>query len=511
MKTGRDIAALLVLLLATAWIGETAYADGGGSGGILTNCDLPAGPVTTFSYTYDTGISREIEPAVPTEVSDPVGFVTIYTYSPPSEVLEAPPGTRVGGYTYDASDNVITSNLPAVQTGTTTVQSGQTPMNSRTTTVGGGEIMTMYDGIGRQTMTLTPPGSSTGDTTMYQYDRQGNVISHNAPDSHGIPTHYTDDSYTGSASMTDPLGLETKYVYDGTGNVVTQTAPSMGHETTTTYDTQSRTTDMTDPLGNTSSYQFLANDSLSRYTVDNSPGNTTTNAYDGYDRLTTYTDPLGNTTSYQYDSTDDRVTQTQYDSLGRLTSQSVDDTNDATSSTTDPLGRVTSYAYDTRDNLTRTIDSAGDITTQDAYDATGSIISPLGITTTYNYQTSYDLTETLGSRGPTYTFTYDVIDRIIMGGDTTQYNFNSTGTLTPQSDWTPLLEDYLYDGSYSFSSTSGLGQTGTLSADYLVSFVPLPASSLCAAALMTLLAIVGRGRKVLTTEDTEVTERTPFK
>jgi len=86
------------------------------------------------------------------------------------------------------------------------------------------------------------------------------------------------------------------------------------------------------------------------------------------------------------------------------------------------------------------------------------------------------------------------------GGDTTQYN--SIRTARSRRSPTGAFGDYLYDGSYSFSSTSASARPARSARIIGVR---------CAAASVVTVrrgaydaaSIVGRGRKVLTTEDTE--------
>lgn len=478
--------------LIAAWLAVSILLPVAVRAGSDSSCDPVTGPIYDLQYRYDPGIAQETAPAVPSAVSDPSLFVTSDIYDPPTNLLTGPGGGRVSSFTYDGANNVITSTVPAVQDGAYDFQDRQTSMMGSTTTHPGMTTMTTYDHSGQLIQSVTPPGGLAGEM-KYTYDTNGNVLSHTAPDSHGIPTHYDDNTYSGSSSMTDALGHVTLYTYDGNNNLITQTEPSMGHLTTFTYDTMGNQISMTDAAG-TTMYSTNQTNNSSHYDTTTSPGDVTRTMYDTLDRTTTMTDPLNRVTTYQYDAMDRQTRMTDAGPLGNTIS--VYDTLDRTSSMTDPLGHVTSYQYDSTYQSTQTPISGGGSTIQSMYDATGSMTDANGIVTQYMYDTTYDITRTPGPDGFTYQYTYDVLDRITTGNlPAVQYDFDMSGTLTPQTGSTPFAPQYQYDADYDYGG-GGNTQAGSITAMLNVSFTPLPAALPGGLALMLILGAMRRfGKK----------------
>jgi YD repeat-containing protein len=435
-------------------------------------------------YQYDP-VGNLILPAVPQQVSDPTTFVTQTVYDPVSNLITAPPGEHLGGFTYDGANNVITSTVPAVQTGANNFSNTQSSSTHSSTSSMGGMTTTTYDTDGNRIQSVTPPGSSAG-TMSYQFDTQGSRTMYDALDSHNIPTHYDNNSSSGTSTSIDPLGHTTNFVYDAADNRTTQTmTDAMGHLTTSTYDTLNRQISATDANG-TTIYDANGNTTSSHYDTMNSPTESTRTMYDTLDRTTTVTDPLGHTSTFQYDSMNNQIRTTDAGPLGNTTT--VYDTENRTSSMTDAHGLTTSYKYDSTYNMTDTPISGGGSMMESTYDAIGRMIDPLGNLTIYGYDTTYDVTRTPGPDGFTYQYIYDVTDTITEGNlPAVQYTYDLSGTLTPQTGGSLLLQMYQYDATYDFTGPQGLGQTGAIDAMFDATFVPLPSTLPAAMMLFTVV------------------------
>jgi YD repeat-containing protein len=431
-------------------------------------------------------LSQATAPAVPTTVSDPIGNLTTWIYDAPGNLITGPPGAQVVQSTYDGVNNVITSTVPAVQTGMYDVHDGLMRSGSSSTT----GSTTTYDDAGRTAQTISP----LGDTSVYQYDQMGNVL-RTTGSSGGYPSQITSSTSSGSFSSTDPLSGTTIGTYDTVGNLITNThSDGMGHMPTYTYDTLDRQITDVDPLGVTTHMQYDTQDNRIMYNMTNAPGSTTTTTYDTLDRSTSMTDSLGNTGTWTYDSNGNVLSSTNTDPLTRMTITDYDSVGNILSSA-DVNGLTTTWTYDPMNNLITQTDALGNISMTDKYDATGSMTDPLGDVTTYKYDSVYDLLQTVGPDGLTTRYTFDATDVITANDIATTYTYDFSGTLTPGADSLPAVQQYFYDYNYDFSSSSGLSLDLTGMAAYDVTFTPLPASGMCGLVLMSGLGLCGFVRR----------------
>ncbi|HLA82761.1 MAG TPA: RHS repeat-associated core domain-containing protein, partial [Thermoleophilia bacterium] len=168
-----------------------------------------------------------------------------------------------------------------------------------------------YDGLNRP---ITVTNALTG-TTVYQYDKVGNVTG--ATDPNGQASTYSYDAANRVITATDALSHGTQYGYDEVGNRTVITDAN-GVATTLAYDYLRRPVAAIDGLSNTTRYEY---DAVGNRTVITDANlHVTRYDYDDLYRLSSVTDAAGNTTGYQYDQlgslkviTDANLQVTRYD------------------------------------------------------------------------------------------------------------------------------------------------------------------------------------------------------
>ena len=189
---------------------------------------------------------------------------------------------------------------------------------------------------------LTSTTDANGNTTIYQYNTTGMLVSETAPMGH--TTSYTNDAGGNLISKTDGNGNTTTYTYDAL-NRLTRKSYADGTSTAFTYDTK----------GNL----LTASNTHITYSY----------TYDSNNRITGVSDSNGHSVTYQYDSMGNRTQMTSSD------------------------GRTTTYSYDTGNRLLQI--STGAENFAFGYDASGrrvSLTHPNGVTSSYSYDQGGRLT-----------------------------------------------------------------------------------------------------------------------
>ncbi|MBY8885843.1 DUF3990 domain-containing protein [Streptomyces sp. PTM05] len=439
---------------------------------------------TTASSTSATTKWTLDQRGLPTQMTDPDGNVT--------------------NYTYDEAGNLVVTSSPAVEAES---DGGPQSMVHPVTTVGydafgdqtetedpdGNVTTTAYDADGRkasQTLpSYTPPGSSTAiadATTSWTYDGDGNVTKSTDPlqnstsylydqlgdtaqttDPSGGVTHTVYDANGEALAVTDPVGAQTQATYDYLGRPLTSTSleryPSTAAYTTTNSYTASPVNpggaflaSSTSPDGTSTSYGY---DNVGEKTEStDGAGNTTRYTYDLQGRPTGTTLPDGTSRTVAYDQLGDPVEVTSLDTDGSTVLSSQSATYDADGnlmSATDPdthtttytrnaLGEVvsevqpvdashsitTSFGYDASGNGTRYTDGRGNATyyTYNSWNLPESTIEPSVSTSTYSYTSAAD---------STFTTTYDADGRAVgqtqPGGVTVTTGYDKLGDVTSQT------------------------------------------------------------------------------
>lgn len=249
-------------------------------------------------------------------------------------------------YAGDANNQSTDSNAVGVQVsagagappGAMTWLYGYDPQGNRWIDIDprGLETSRNFDGLGRATDEVRPPGLGASSPTVVRtaYDGQGNT-----------------------KSVTDPRGLVTSYSVDGLGQAGSTVSPDTG-TSNATFDAAGNVLTRTDSRGKVTTYTYDALNRLIR--IAYASGTPTVFEYDGgaapgpntAGRLTRITDESGST-AYQYDARGRVLSKTQV--IGSRTLQ----TSYAWGSTGSATGALTSVTYPSGARVNYDYDAAG--------------------------------------------------------------------------------------------------------------------------------------------------------
>lgn len=356
-------------------------ADASGSGRYLDVYWGPDGRISTVVDSAGREVSYSYDPdGTLATVEDPVGRLTRYEYTPGRF---SPLLTRIK----DHWNRVLTE---------ITYTSGD---KTQTYTENGETFTYTY-----QSATTTLKRDSAGNTLTFTMDAKGWFITDRAaPAGSGGGTKHTDFNADGSVrQVQDEAGVWTAYTYDTDGKVLTVTRDSGGSLA----------------VRNDYTYDPAFPEKVASVTPMN-PASGLRNPdwqgwrYDYYPEGSPSPGSLFNTYRVRYDGTTDTVATYEYDSNGRVTSQSsfsgpvTDYTYDqegnlwtVTAPANNDSGTrpVTTYGYDALGRVTSVTDPQGQVTSY-TYDALGRVLtvtlpkptagSPLNFVTTYTYD-QYD-------------------------------------------------------------------------------------------------------------------------
>lgn len=369
--------------------------------GVSTTTDAD-GNVRTFSYDDHGNKTAE---------SDPLGFTTDYFYDDNDNLVETIDANGVATVTtYDPNTAVPTS---------TTLTKANNVVESTTGNFGPAPTRTVR---------------SYYDDAAHPADLNRSV------DANGKTTTYTYDSAGDKATVTDPLGDQTRFGYDtGTGWLTSAVDPN-GKTTSYELDAFGQLRKTTDPLGHTSSVTYDADHQRTSTTDANN--RTTTTTFDAADRATTVTqaDNTAQVTEYNPDGT---IADTK-DALGDKTSYGYDGQGRQVSRT-DPDNRVTSRRLDPAGLGVTAIDATGRVTTK-GYDATGRLTS-----------VSYSDGVT-----PGVSYGYDPVGQRVSRTDGTgksTWTYDAFGEITAQTQGSGAAVGYGYDNAGNLTSIAYPGQT----------------------------------------------------
>lgn len=388
---------------------------------------------------------------LPVIITEPNGRTTTYAYDAKGNILNKTIAfgsqIRSWNYTYNASSQVLTAKDPL---GNVTAYTYDAHGNIATTTNALGQTtsFTSYDGAGRLLSAKDPNGliSTLGydvrgritslvagtETTVYAYDKAGNLTKVTRPD--GSMLSYSYDAAHRLTTVTDGIGNQIAYSLDANSN---QTAVKVYDPTkallrsrTQAFDAVNRLVQSIGAQGQTTAFAYDANGNPTN--VTDPLNNQTTLAYDSLNRLISSIDPNGNTTQTNHDSADNLL------------------------AVTDPLNHVTNYSYDGLGNRLTTT-SPDTKQSQNSYDAAGNLISSvdaLGQTVSYTYDALNRRTQTLFANKPPIVFSYDQgingighLTQMSDGTDTTQWAYDLHGRVTSKTFFSgslTLVTKYAY-------------------------------------------------------------------
>lgn len=373
------------------------YCNAVGSGcplvGLLLSMKDPRGGVTHYAYYTSTSLTAcgapggtchylgdlwKVTDAVghatttvsydkdgrPTEIKDPNGVATTFTYTPRGLLLTRTAAGAKTTISYDAVGDVTKVTQP----------------DSVFTSYGydtAHRLTDMYDALGNHVhFTLDEAGNRTAEsayasgsgTPSRSLSRVYNTLGQLAQslDAYGKATSYGYDADGNRTDATDPLGIKTHENYDalsrlsqtvqnylGTDSATANTTTSFG------YDSDDNLTQTTDPNGlNTNDFYDGLNDLKQRLSPDTG---TTNYTYDATGNRLSGTDARGVITTYTYDAID-RLTSISYPTASLDAHFYYDQANATTGcASSDRIGRLTEmadatgttfYCYDPHGNVT---------------------------------------------------------------------------------------------------------------------------------------------------------------
>jgi RHS repeat-associated protein len=363
----------------------------GGACGQLKKVTNALGQITTYD-TYDTNGRL-------TQMTDPNGLITSYSYDPRGRVrfiTQIPPAgtSRVTEYRYNAAGNVTQALLPD------------------------GMILTYsYDAA----LYLRIVTDNLGNRIEYKYDLKGNRITDYTYDPSGTLVRQIDRAYDlrNRLSSINAAGSLTQMVFDAVGNLRSETDPNNDPATQYTPDALNRLVQTIDRLSGVTGYGYDINDRVKQVTAPNNAA--TIYAYDDLGNLLQEISPDRGTTSYTYDTAGNVKTIT--DARGIQTVNSYDALNRVTLIDYPGTAEDITYIYDTGMNcslglgrLCTVTDPSG--TTNYAYDAFGNLTTQVKTelsvtyTTAYSYDAGNHLTSITYPDGRVLNYGRDVLGRL---------------------------------------------------------------------------------------------------
>ena len=198
-----------------------------------------------------------------------------------------------------------------------------------------------------------------GRSSVFTYNKQGQVVSFTRADGSHLKFSY--DTWGNIVEMSDDFGRKTKYQYDELNRVI-KTTDGNNNKTSYTYDKNNNVSTVMNAEGNTQSYTY--NEQGKVTSITDFDGSTIYREYNELNRPSKVTDQLGNITFYEYD----KMWNVQKEILanGAETQYRYNQLNQL-SCVTNPSGAELRYTYDPCGNCIQKQSANGTIT-RFAYD-----------------------------------------------------------------------------------------------------------------------------------------------
>ncbi|MET7538042.1 DUF6531 domain-containing protein [Streptomyces sp. NPDC005507] len=387
--------------------------------GNLTGITLPDGSTGQASYN---------ELGLPTLVTRPDGNSWRHTYDETGNLLSStdPTGAETR-YAYDADGHLSSATDALGHARRITCSPAGLPLTvtdplGHTTTVerdAFGRIVAATDPLGHITrLGWTPEGrpawreAPDGARETWTWDGEGNLTSHSNP--LGQVTQYTHGPFDLPITRTEPDGTIYTFAYD-TELRLTQVTNPQGLTWDYAYDTVGNLASETDFNGRTLRYTHDATGQLASRT--NGAGESLAFHRDALGRITTSVTGSGISTTFTYSHAGDLIRAVnpdtelsrEYDALGRLLSETVND-------------RTTAYSFDLLGRRTSRTTPTG-LTSQWSYDAAGR---PLALASgadalTFTHDAAGRETERRLGAAFSLTQAWDASDRLTTQSLTRQY------------------------------------------------------------------------------------------
>ncbi|HEY1687933.1 MAG TPA: DUF6531 domain-containing protein [Solirubrobacteraceae bacterium] len=411
------------------------------------------GEESTQSLTYDEAGDTLSE-------TDGDGNTTTYEYNAASDkIKEIDPEGHETSWTYNAEHDVTSETLP----------SGET-------------TSTEYDAHGNPIKISRPGPGETTQTTRYEYDSDGDLISMTDPLGH--EWHYGYDEAGEQTSETDPEGDETTWGYDEDGLLTSEVKPRgnvegaepSAYTTTIERDERGRPVKITGPEGEEAGYEYDAEGDVTAAT--DADEHTTRTTYNTEGKPVKETLPGGASSETEYNALGEVVAQINADkeathyvhNLLGLVSEVVEplertttktyDVDGALHTITTPEGQTATYAYD-RDGQLESVSysEGGTHEVNYAYNPNGQVTSRVDGTGTssYHYDQLGRLTETVDGHGGKVTYAYNLANEVTQvtypNGKSVEDAYDDAGRMTSVTDWLGHTSAFAYDPDGEQAST----------------------------------------------------------
>ncbi len=372
------------------------------TGEVLTATD-PRGNVTNYAYDakgnlisvtdalgHVTSFTSYDGAGRPLTIIDPNGVTTSLTYDARGRLTSQTIATLKTIYDYDPAGNLI-----------------------RVTQPDGSFLIYTYDLAHR----LTGIADALGDHIAYTLDAAGNHIKEQAFDQANTLKQTRSYTYNTLDRLKKTIGAEgqtTVYGYDKQGNLTAVTDP-LNHATTYAYDALNRLAEAIDPKGGTTFYGYDANDHLT--SVADPRDLKTAYAWNGLDNQTATTSPDTGVTNRTFDAAGNVISST--DARGMTTTYSYDALNRRTHATYAD-GTSAAWHYDQSANGIGRLTKIKDVTgsTHYSYDANGHVTEKkrtagaVTLTTIYGYDAGGRLASITYPSGKEVAYAYDAAGRV---------------------------------------------------------------------------------------------------
>jgi len=320
--------------------------------------------------------------------------------------------------------------------------------------------------------------SGTDAVSEYSYDSFGNAVS--STDANGYTTYYSYDSTrTYLLLETNPLGHVSSFSYDfGSGNLL-QAVDSNGFSTNYSYDELGRADHVVRPYDSadypTTNYTYFVNGSApSSVLVGSREAAGELGTFDVF----SFVDGFGRVVQSRSDAEDSSkqvVSDTFYDTLGRVASRSVPYLQSYSTSYSTPAGsRFSLFGYDVLDRVVSVTNPDGseralsyyhwvsNVSDENSHlksyisDAFGRIVEVKEFNNGGVYSTSYvynildQIYSITDDKGNVFTFVHDTLGRLTGLDDPDlgvwTYGYDGVGNLLQQTDARGVVTAFIYDG-----------------------------------------------------------------